>query len=129
MLVDARGRGAMWRSCTGGVDAADVTGRTLSLREEFQRNDSVAILVGAVAEDRHPYTGERMLRRLEVRRPERMPEFQTFRPTETVVAPAFYYVPPTLTKVIALLEAHGVRLQRLAPGQTPAGGGLADAPP
>jgi hypothetical protein len=59
-----------------------------------------------------------MLRRLEVRRPERMPEFQTFRPTETAVAPAFYYVPPTLTKVIALLEAHGVRLARLARAET-----------
>jgi hypothetical protein len=102
------------RRVVAAADAADVTGRLLSLREEFQRTDSVAILVGAVAEDRHPYTGERMLRRLEVRRPERMPQFQTFRPTETAVAPAFYYVPAALTKVIALLEAHGVRLERLA---------------
>ena len=47
-----------------------------------------------------------------------MPEFQTFRPTETAVAPAFYYVPPELKKVIALLEAHGVRLERLNGAET-----------
>jgi hypothetical protein len=118
ILSYARGHAATLRRIVAAADAADVTGRTLALREAFQRTDSVAILVGAVAEDRHPYTGERMLRRLEVRRPERMPEFQTFRPTETAVAPAFYYIPAALTKAVALLEAHGVRLERLARAET-----------
>src|SRR5882762_4363171 len=118
ILSYARGHAATLRRVVAAADAAEVTGRTLALREEFQRTDSVAILVGAVAEDRHPYTGERLLRRLEVRRPERMPEFQTFRPTETAVAPAFYYVPAELKKVVALLEAHGVRLERLARAET-----------
>jgi hypothetical protein len=119
ILTYARGHAATVRRVVAAADAADVTGWTLALHEDFQRStDSVAILVGEVAEDRHPYTGERMLRRLEVRRPERMPEFQTFRPTETAVAPAFYYVPPGLTKVIALLEAHGVRLERLPRAET-----------
>jgi hypothetical protein len=114
ILTYARAHAATVRRVVAAADEADVTGRTLALREEFQRTDSVAILVGAVAEARHPYTGERMLRRLEVRRPERMPEFQTFRATETAVAPAFYYVPAGLPKVIALLDAHGVRFERLA---------------
>jgi len=118
ILSYARSHATTLRRVVAAADSADVTGRVLSLREEFQRTDSVAILVGAVAEDRNPYTGERMLRRLEVRRPERMPEFQTFRPTETAVAPAFYYVPGALTKVIALLEAHGVRLERLTRAET-----------
>jgi hypothetical protein len=118
ILTYARGHAATVRRVVAAADAADVTGRTLAVREEFQRSDSVPILVGEVAEDRHPYTGERMLRRLEVRRAERIPEFQTFRPTETAVAPAFYYVPATLSKVIALLEAHGVRLERLARPET-----------
>jgi zinc carboxypeptidase len=118
ILSYAHGHAATVRRVVAAADSADVTGRALSLRENFQRTDSVAILVGGVAEDRHPYTGERMLRRLEVRRPERMPEFQTFRPTETSVAPAFYYVPATLPKVIALLEAHGVRIARLARAET-----------
>ncbi|HYT83950.1 MAG TPA: M14 family metallopeptidase [Gemmatimonadales bacterium] len=113
ILTYARAHAATVRRVVAAADSADVTGRTLAVREDFQRTDSVAILVGAVAEDRNPYTGERMWRRLEVRQPERMPEFQTFRPTETAVAPAFYYVPPGLTKVIALLDAHGVRLERL----------------
>jgi len=115
ILTYARSHAATVRRVVAAADSVDVTGRTLALREDFQRStDSVAILVGEVAEERHPYTGERMLRRLEVRRPERTLEFQTFRPTETAVAPAFYYVPAALTKVIALLEAHGVRLERLA---------------
>jgi hypothetical protein len=118
ILTYAHAHAATVRRVVATADAADVTGRTLALREEFQRSDSVAILVGAVAEDRHPYTGERMLRRLDVRRPERMPEFQTFRPTETAVAPAFYYLPAELKKVIALVEAHGVRLERLSRTET-----------
>ncbi len=119
ILTYARGHAATVRRVVAAADAADVTGRTLAVREAFQRStDSVAILVGEVAEDRHPYTGERVLRRLEVRRPERMPEFQTFRATETAVAPAFYYVPAGLTRVIALLAAHGVQLQRLARVET-----------
>jgi len=118
ILTYARAHAATIRRVVAAADAADVTGQILSLREEFQRTDSVAILVGAVAEDRHPYTGERMLRRLDVRVPERMPEFQTFRPTETTVAPAFYYIPAELKKVIALLETHGVRLERLARAET-----------
>ena len=113
ILTYARAHAATVRRVVAAADAADVTGQVLSLREDFQRTDSVAILVGAVAEDRHPYTGERMLRRLEVRIPERMPEFQTFRATETAVAPPFYYIPAELKKVIALLETHGVRLERL----------------
>jgi len=113
ILSYARGHAATLRRVVAAADSADVTGQTLSLREDFQRTDSVAILVGEVAEDRNPNTGERLFRRLEVRRPERMPEFQTFRPTETTVAPAFYYVPADLKKVIALLEAHGVQLERL----------------
>ncbi len=95
ILSYARGHAATLRRVVAAADSADVTGRVLSLREEFQRTDSVAILG-----------------------PERMPEFQTFRPTETAVAPAFYYVPPALTRVIALLEAHGVRLERLARAET-----------
>ena len=118
VLSYARAHAATVRRVVAAADAADVSGQTLALREEFQRTDSVAILVGEVAEDRNPYTGERIFRRLEVRRPERMPEFQTFRPTETAVAPAFYYIPADLTKVIALLEAHGVRLERLARAET-----------
>ena len=118
ILTYARAHAATVRRVVTAADAADVTGQVLSLREDFQRTDSVAILVGAVAEERHPYTGERMLRRLEVRRPERMPEFQTFRPTETAVAPAFYYVPAELKKVIALLETHGVRFERLSRAET-----------
>src|SRR5258705_6467356 len=116
ILTYARAHAATVRCVVAAADAADVTGRTLALREDFQRTDSVAILVGAVAEDRNPYTGERMLRRLEVRTPERMPEFQTFRPTETAVAPAVDYVPGELQKAIALFAAHAARAESRARG-------------
>ena len=62
--------------------------------------------------------GERTLRRLEVRRPERMPVYLSFRATETTRAPAAYYVPAELTRVVNLLEAHGVRMERLAQAET-----------
>jgi len=114
ILRYARAHAGAVRRVVRAADSASVIGQALAVREEFARTDSVAILVGEVAEDRNPYTGERLLRRLEVRRPERMPEFQTFRPTETSIVPAFYYIPAALTKVIALLSAHGVRLERLA---------------
>ena len=96
-----------------------VVSQQLALRAELERGpDSVAILVGEVAEERHPYTGERTLRRLEVRRPERMPVYLSFRATETTRAPAAYYVPAELTRVVNLLEAHGVRMERLAQAET-----------
>lgn len=101
----------------GAVQAAEaerVVGRTWPVRSTFQRSDTmVTILMGEVAEERHPWTGEVVLRRLPVRRPERMWEYGTFEPTDSEMAPTAYLVPPELAGVVERLEAHGVHLERL----------------
>jgi hypothetical protein len=102
------------RSVTARADAADLTGAPLAVQATFARGDSVSILLGEVAEERNPYTGQRMLRRLEVAQPERMPEFGSFRPTETERMPVAYVVPAALTAVLDRLAAHGVRLEPIA---------------
>ncbi len=96
------------------ADRHSVVGQSLALRSTHARaRDSVEILLGEVFEERHPYTGQVMYRRADTVQPERLPQFQTFRPTETERAPAAYVVPPDLTAVLHLLDAHGVTWTRL----------------
>lgn len=101
------------RRATEAADRARVVGETLPLRAALRRSGPVEILMGAVAEERNPYTGEPMMRRLDVRRPERMPEFGTFQAAESERAPRAYLVPPGLGEVVERLEAHGVRTRVL----------------
>ena len=96
------------------ADAEPVVGRRLATRAEPERSaHPVDILLGAVEEERHPGTGLPMLRRRDVKTPTPMYEYGTFRPTETEVAPAAYYVLPGASEAIERLEAHGVRTERL----------------
>ncbi len=107
------------RRLTAEADARSIVGRSLAVRSRPERSaQPVEILLGEVREVRNPFSGEVMLRRLEVRRPERMPEYGTFTPTETERAPRAYLVPPELTGVVAKLEAHGVRFSRLERPET-----------
>jgi hypothetical protein len=102
------------RSVVADADAQPLTGQRLALRAEFERSaEPVEILMGAVAEERNPYTGATMLRRLPVRTPERMPEYGTFRATETERVPAAYILLETTPQILANLEAHGARMTRL----------------
>ena len=101
------------RRVTEEADRASVVGETLPVRARLGRTGTREILMGAVAEERNPYTGEPMMRRLEVRRPERMPEFIHFEASETERAPRAYLVPPALGKVVERLTAHGVRFRAL----------------
>ncbi len=106
------------RAVTARADAADLTGVSLAVRATFARGDSVTVLLGEVAEERNPYTGQRMLRRLDVAHVERMPEFGSFRATASDRMPVAYLVPPELTAAIDRLTAHGVRLEPLGEEQT-----------
>ncbi|MDH3458447.1 MAG: M14 family metallopeptidase [Gemmatimonadota bacterium] len=96
------------------ADSTDLTGSELALSATVQRSDSVEILLGEVAEERHPYTGRTMYRRLDVVHRERMPDFGSFRGTEVVRVPTAYIVPSDLTSVLTLLDAHGVERRPLA---------------
>jgi hypothetical protein len=97
------------RSVIERADAAGIVGDEMALQATIQRSDEpVEILMGEVVEERNPYSGEPMLRRLDVRRPEAMPEFGTFRPTESERVPAAYLVPGELGAVLDKLDDHGI---------------------
>ncbi|QXD15983.1 M14 family metallopeptidase [Rhodocaloribacter litoris] len=98
------------RKRTAAADAGVVVGRPLALTARPAPSaEPVEILLGAVAEEQNPYSGAVMLRRRDVRRPERMTEYGTFVPVETVPAPAAYVVPASLAAVRDRLQAHGIR--------------------
>jgi hypothetical protein len=114
ILAYAHGNASRIRSVVAAADAQPLTGQQLALRAEFERSaEPVEILMGAVEEDRNPYTGATMLRRLPVRTPERMHEYGTFRATETERVPAAYIMLETTPQILANLEAHGARMTRL----------------
>jgi hypothetical protein len=69
--------------------------------------------MGQTTDEVNPFSGERMLRRLDVRKPELMWLETTFEPTESERVPSAYYVPASLTSVIERLRAHGIRMERL----------------
>jgi hypothetical protein len=88
--------------------------------------------MGDVEEHRHPYTGQLMLLRTDVVKPEMMTDFSTFESAMDETAPSAYYIPATLVAgnaaqnarlVGALadkLAAHGIRFTRLsAPTEVP----------
>jgi hypothetical protein len=102
------------RAVTEQADAAELAGTAFAVRATYSRGDSVEILLGEVAEERHPYTGRPMYRRLDVVHPERMPDFGRFTGTETVAVPEAYVVPTELSVVIERLRAHGVEVEPLA---------------
>jgi hypothetical protein len=84
----------------------------LATRATFQQSEEeVTILMGEVDEERHPQTGETILRRRDVANPVSMYEFGTFRPTETETAPAAYYLLAEAEGAIERLRVHGVVLE------------------
>jgi hypothetical protein len=101
-------RGAVRRA-----DAVDVAGERLAVRAAFHRDGMTEILMGAAEERLSPVSGRRYLARLDVIRPERMPEYGTFRATELEVAPAAYHVPADQHAVLDLLTFHGIRFHAL----------------
>jgi hypothetical protein len=96
-----------------------VVGRALPTRAALRcAPERVEILLGAVAEERNPYSGAVMLRRLDQRLPTPMWDATAFAGTESERAPAAYYVPPDLVAVVERLAAHGVRMERLEEART-----------
>ena len=80
--------------------------------------DAVEILVGEVTEEKNPSSGAMMYRRADVVKPETMPEYGTFKATETERVPSAYYVPAELTKAVDNLRAHGIVMTPLKTAQT-----------
>jgi hypothetical protein len=97
------------------ADARPLVGQRLALRAKLKRSDEkVEILMGETVTERNPYTGRNMYRRVDVKKPELMYEYGTFETTETERVPKAYYIPAKLEAAIERLEAHGIRVSRLA---------------
>ena len=109
MLDFATAHATEIRRLAEAADARDLSGTELPVRAEHACGAEVEILMGEVAVERHPYTGEPMLRRLPVQRPEAMPDCTSFRGTEAARVPAIWIVPAGLESAIERLAAHGIR--------------------
>ncbi|HEY0153235.1 MAG TPA: M14 family metallopeptidase [Longimicrobium sp.] len=106
------------RRATEAADRRALAGERLAVTARLHRGaQPIEILIGAVDTLRHPYTGEIMMRRRDVVRPERMADYSTFEAAETEVVPAAWFVPAELAEVADRLAAHGVRFERLAAPQ------------
>lgn len=102
------------RSLTDAADREPWIGREIALRASFERSDEpVSILMGDVAEEVHPHTGEIILRRLDVRRPEEMYEYGTFAADEVATVPQAYLISGANWRAVEILRAHGVTMEML----------------
>ena len=110
------------RQATAEADREVMVGGELALRATYAKSlEAAEILMGDVAEERNPYTGASMLRRLDVKKPELMPVFGTFRPTESERAPRAYFIPAALDRVLERIRAHGIHLSQLEGSLTSSG--------
>ena len=71
------------------------------------------ILMGDTADEINPVSGQRMLRRLDVRTPEQMWLDAGFESTESERVPSAYYIPSALTAVVERLKDHGIRFEQI----------------
>jgi hypothetical protein len=108
------------KKLTDESDKRSIVGTTLGVRAEMERSspDPIEILMGEVAEERNPYSGQMMFRRVDVKKPEPMIEMGTFRATVSERVPSAYYVPPNLRTVIDRIQAHGIATSTLASALT-----------
>jgi hypothetical protein len=114
ILNYAGANAARIKKVTEDADKRSVVGQRLSLRSKLKRSDQMTeILMGETEEDINPYTGRVMLRRLDVRKSEKMWNEASFESTEQERIPAAYFLPATLTSAIERLKAHGIEVQKL----------------
>jgi hypothetical protein len=107
------------RQAVAAADRASIVGQQLALRATHERSaEQVEILMGDVVEERNPYSGATILKRADVRRPERMYEWGTFRATESEVAPSAYIVTERIPAVLSNLDGHGIRYEVLSAATT-----------
>lgn len=106
-------------------DARELPGSRIPVRGGFPEEAPIhPILMGAVEEEAHPWTGETILRRTDEVRERAMPAFVAFMGTEDEVVPAAYLIPRQIAPVVERLRAHGVRLE---PADDPDAGGVVTA--
>jgi len=107
------------RKTANDADSQSLIARRLSLRSKVRRSDQKAeVLMGDTQEEVNPYSGQVILRRLDVRKPEQMWLEATFEPVESERVPSAYYLPAELRSAVDRLQAHGIRIERLSQPST-----------
>jgi hypothetical protein len=115
VLNYANAHAAGIRKATEAADHVKIAGSKLPLHAELERSaQDVEILLGDIVEEKNPNDGHIMDRRADVRKPERMPEYGTFKGTDVERVPSFYYLPARLAAAIDHLRAHGIQMTTLA---------------
>ena len=107
-LTFARAHADRIKRLTQAADRARLVGAQLPLGAEMQQTGTIEVLMGEVAEERHPVDGHIMHLRKDVRKPELMADYTTFRGVEPERVPATYYVPGQLKAALDRLTAHGI---------------------
>ena len=107
------------RKMTEAADKKALVGTSLSLRAEMTRApELIEILIGEVTQEKHPVDGHVMERRADVRKPEQVADYSTFKSTEAERVPAAYYIPAAMSVVLERLSAHGVKMTALNAAET-----------
>jgi hypothetical protein len=106
--------GAAVRKAIADAEGRQIIGTQLALRAQLAKGSEVEILLGETAFEAHPKDGHIMELRTDTKTPTRMTEWGTFEATHLERVPTTYYIPPTLTKAIEHLRAHGVTTTTLA---------------
>ncbi len=102
------------RAVVESANDESIIGQQLTVRAGFKQSvEPVDILLGEVMSERHPYTGQQMLRRLDIQTTTSMYEYGTFAASALERVPRAYYVPSNLENVIERLEAHGIHTELL----------------
>jgi hypothetical protein len=102
------------RKAAQAADTRRLIGLKLTLRAELQHAGSIEVLMGEVAEEKHPVDGHLMHLRKDVRKPETMADYLTFAGTEPERVPSAYFVPPHLAEAVERLRMHGIQAAPIA---------------
>ena len=109
-----RDHGDAIRKVTADADHQSIFGQEIALTGKAVKSpEPVEILLGEVTQEKNPFSGAMMRRRIDVRKPEMMYEYISFEAAESTLAPRAYLVPPNLRLVIDRLEAHGISFSPL----------------
>ena len=107
-LTFARANADRIRKATEAADRVRLVGERLPLRAEMQNTGTVEVLMGEVSEEKHPVDGHIMNLRKDVKTPETMLDYLTFKGLEPERVPSAYFVPASLTQALDRLKVHGV---------------------
>jgi predicted Holliday junction resolvase-like endonuclease len=107
-LTFAKANADRIRKATEAADRARLVGERLPLRAEMQNTGTIEVLMGEVSEEKHPVDGHIMNLRKDVKTPETMLDYLTFKGLEPERVPSAYYVPASLAQALDRLKVHGV---------------------